>query len=130
MSAATGKKILVVDDHELCRLVVRTILEDVFEVAEAECSDEALELVETWHPDLVIQDIARPGIDGYEFLTLLKKSHPSLPVIILTAYIDRQRSLDAGAFAHLFKPLADRDAILNIVNAALSNSRAASPLDR
>src|SRR5262249_3936751 len=64
--ALIRKKILILDDNDDNRLIVRTILEDSFEVAEAGHSHEALRLVESWQPDLIIQDIDRADMDGWE----------------------------------------------------------------
>jgi CheY-like chemotaxis protein len=123
------KKILVVDDHLACREAVSMILQDSLkddcEVRTAEHSYEALELVEFWRPDLIIQDIARPDMDGWEFLRELRKEHPFLPVIILTAYSSeqaRRTSMEAGAFAHIAKPI-DWEALVHAVAKALASTK-------
>jgi DNA-binding response OmpR family regulator len=73
-------RVLVVDDEERIREIVRGYLEnDGFEVAEARTGDTALGAVRDWHPDLVVLDVMMPGIDGIEVLRRLRTT--SVPTI-------------------------------------------------
>ncbi len=84
---ADKKKIMVVDDEEAIRMLYEEEFEDEgYEVISCSNGDEALELFEKEKPDLVILDIAMPGISGLEVLSKMKEESPSTPVIMSTAY--------------------------------------------
>lgn len=91
MSAANEQRpvILVVDDEENQRLYYQEELEDAgYAVITAASGPEALEVVKSQHVDLVILDIAMPGMDGVETLARLLDIDRQLPVLINTAYSD------------------------------------------
>jgi two-component system, NarL family, invasion response regulator UvrY len=81
-------RVLIVDDHALVRMGIRRILEDqpdIEVVADAENGEKALILVKTHKPEIVLLDMKMPGIDGWEVTRRLKKSHPKVKVIAVTA---------------------------------------------
>ncbi len=81
-------KVLIVDDHGLVRMGLRRLLEDqpdIEVVADAESGEKALVLVKSHKPDIVLLDMKMPGIDGWEVTRRLKKSHPKVKVIAVTA---------------------------------------------
>jgi two-component system invasion response regulator UvrY len=81
-------KVLIVDDHALVRMGIRRILEDqpdIEVVGDAESGEKALILVKSHKPDIVLLDMKMPGIDGWEVTRRLKKSHPKVKVIAVTA---------------------------------------------
>ncbi len=81
-------KVLIVDDHALVRMGIRRILEDqpdIEVVGDAENGEKALMLVKSHKPDIVLLDMKMPGIDGWEVTRRLKKSHPKVKVIAVTA---------------------------------------------
>lgn len=81
-------KVLIVDDHALVRMGICRLLEDqpdITVVADAESGEKALTLVKSHKPDIVLLDMKMPGIDGWEVTRRLKKSHPKIKVIALTA---------------------------------------------
>src|SRR5262245_44250658 len=80
------KKVLVVDDSSANRLIIRTILEDRYDTEEAADGWEAVKMIRSWQPDVVLRDFDHPGPDGGELLRLIKQDMPSLPVIIVTAF--------------------------------------------
>ena len=102
-------KVLIVDDHALVRMGVRRLLEDLPDmlvVAEAENGEMALSLVKTHAPDVVLLDMKMPGIDGWEVTRRLKKSHPDIKVIAVTAMSSDllpSRILQLGAMGYLTK---------------------------
>lgn len=106
-------RIVIADDEAVIRLGLRAVLEDQgYEVVgEAADGRRALDLVSKLHPDLVFLDIKMPGMDGLAAAhTLLAKR--ALPVIILTAYADRefvQQAREAGVLAYLVKPVRETD---------------------
>jgi two-component system cell cycle response regulator DivK len=109
-------KILYVEDNPENRLLVRRILlaED-FDVIEAGDAYQAMKIIETTKPDLILMDINLPEVDGYT-LTARMKENPKLsqvPIIALTANVmkgDRERILDSGCDGYIQKPI-DVDAL-------------------
>lgn len=80
--------VLIVDDHALVRMGIRRLLEqllDITVVAEAENGETALALVKAHKPDVILLDINMPGIDGWEVTRRLKKTHPDIKIIAVTA---------------------------------------------
>jgi two-component system invasion response regulator UvrY len=102
-------KVLIVDDHAFVRMGIRKLLEslsDMTVVAEAKSGDEALALVKSHKPDIVLLDMKMPGIDGWEVTRRLTKSHPQVKVIAVTAVCAEplpSRILQLGAMGYLTK---------------------------
>jgi DNA-binding NarL/FixJ family response regulator len=105
----TPIKILLADDHTLVRAGIRALLQkinNVRVVGEAETGTEALTLVEQLQPDLVLMDIAMPGLGGLEATSLLTQKFPNTRVIILSMHMEQEyvlRALQAGAKGYLLK---------------------------
>lgn len=104
------QRILVVDDEPLNREVLSQELEDHYEVIQAESGPEALTVIESSLPDLVLLDIQMPQMDGYEVLDRIRKQYAAteLPVIMATARTgsdDIVRALEAGANDYVTKPI-------------------------
>ncbi|MFQ5893442.1 MAG: response regulator, partial [Nitrospinota bacterium] len=92
------KRILIVDDEENIRLLYEEELaEEGYEVATAASAEEAMAQIEAKRPDLVTLDIRMPGIDGIEFLRLLRERDRDLPVIIVTAYAEYKQDFSVWA---------------------------------
>ncbi|AEA34425.1 response regulator [Hippea maritima] len=84
---ADKKKIMVVDDEDAIRLLYEEEFEDEgYEVVSCASGDEAIEKFEQEKPDLVILDIAMPGMSGLDVLAKIKEKSPKTPVIMSTAY--------------------------------------------
>ena len=84
-------KIVIIDDHQLFREGVKRILdfEKSFEVvAEGDDGTEAMDLVENYHPDVVIMDINMPHMNGIEATQMLVERYPDTKVIILSIHDD------------------------------------------
>jgi two-component system response regulator ResD len=100
--------VLVVDDDEMIRRLLRAVLEaDEFEVAEARDGETALRLASETHPAVVVLDIMMPGLAGVAVCKRL--DHDLVKVIVLTARDDPQLEVecrDAGADAFLTKPFS------------------------
>ena len=100
--------VLVVDDDEMIRRLVRAVLEaDEFEVSEARDGESALRLAGEVHPAVVVLDIMMPGLDGVEVCRRL--DHGKVKVVILTARDDprlEEECRKAGADAFLTKPFS------------------------
>jgi DNA-binding NarL/FixJ family response regulator len=82
-------RVLLADDHELMRRLMRAVLAtrpgfDV--IAEAADGDEALELALGLEPDLVVLDLAMPGIDGLQVAKALRRRRPGCAILVLSAF--------------------------------------------
>src|ERR1700760_2975548 len=104
-------KILHIEDDPANRLLVRKLLTPAgFEVIAAADGLEGIRLALQERPDLVLVDIAIPGLDGYE-VTLRLRSEPQLrgmPIVAITAEGDRDTSLAVGCDGFLQKPIDAR----------------------
>jgi DNA-binding NarL/FixJ family response regulator len=117
-------RVLIGDDHRIVREGLKQILAeapDVQVVAEAQTGHEVLDQVAALQGrqglDLVLLDIALPGIDGLDVLQTLKREHPKLPVLMLSTYPEKQyavRCIKLGASGYLNKS-ADPDDMLAAV---------------
>lgn len=102
-------KILLVDDHAIVREGYRRLLESeprISIVGEASDALQACQSARTLHPDVVIMDIALPGISGIEATRRLLKEQPRVRVLIFSMYDDAiyaSRALEAGALGYLSK---------------------------
>lgn len=103
------KRILVADDDQATREAVEDFLTDEgYEVAVAADGHEAVALLSSFMPDLVLTDLNMPGLNGTDVLAHVKNVCPTTPVIIFTAEttIDAQRKAHAlGVQDYLNKPL-------------------------
>ena len=119
-------RILLVDDereftHTLSdRLKLRNI-----ETAVAHDGEKALRIAERGEADVMILDLKMPGVDGFEVLERVRKTHPEIAVVILTGHgsdADCKRCLEMGAFAYLRKP-AEIGKLTETLNAAYASIR-------
>jgi len=115
-----SKRILVVEDHEDNRRIMRDLLTSSgYEVIEAVTGIEGVTAAETHRPDLIVMDIQLPGIDGYE-ATRQIKANPSLrkvPIIVVTSYAlsgDDEKAFEAGCDAYVAKPFSPRELLAKI----------------
>jgi len=116
-------RILIVDDHEVVREGLRSILatDPEFElIGEAADGGEAIRLAAELEPDIVLMDLSMPGIGGIEAIERIKALGLPLEIVILTTYDDDQliiRGLRAGARGYLLKD-AGRKALFDSIRAA------------
>jgi DNA-binding NarL/FixJ family response regulator len=102
-------RVLLADDHTLVRAGFRTLLESLPEVAvaaEAKDGYEALRLIELHHPDVVLMDIAMPGLNGLETTARITADFPHCRVIVLSMHLNEEyvlQALRAGASGYLLK---------------------------
>ena len=105
----------VIDDDPSIRWVLEKALKSAnFLVSSFENADTALEYLSSSQPDVIITDIRMPGIDGFEFLSILNEKYPAIPTIIMTAHSDLDSAVSAyqgGAFEYLPKPFDIDDAV-------------------
>ncbi len=111
------QRILLVDDHEVVRLGLKSLLErhSQFEVVgEAGSSREALEQAAQLMPDVVVMDIRLPGQSGIEACAELVNRYPSLRVIMLTSYAEDEMlfsAIRAGASGYILKQIGGDDLV-------------------
>jgi len=126
LKGAQGRRVLIVDDIPTNRNILRQMLEPSgMECLEAGDGLEALEILRSQLPDLVLLDVVMPRMDGMELLRHLRECHPGLPVIMVSASVlDEQRiqALEAGALGYLQKPFRDLD-LFRLVEQAFSACR-------
>ncbi|MEM7247160.1 MAG: sigma-54 dependent transcriptional regulator, partial [Acidobacteriota bacterium] len=120
--------ILVVDDEANVRKVLSALLEQAgHATARAADGREALELVRSQDPDLVLTDLQMPHVDGLELLAQLRDGFPEIPVILLTAHGTVETAVEAmkrGAHDFLTKPF-EKEAVLASVDKALGQAERA-----
>ena len=107
-------RVLLVDDHEVVRLGMLTLLEDlpwVEVVAEAGSAAEAIAAVAESRPDVVVMDIRMPGQSGIDACREITRRWPGTEVIMLTSYAEDDlifRAIQAGASAYVLKQVGNR----------------------
>ena len=103
------KRLLVVDDDPSIRYLLKSLLEaHQFRVATAANGREAVDLVGTEPPDGVFMDVRMPVMDGFDALTAIRREHPALPVIMISASRPVEMGETArarGANGFLAKPI-------------------------
>lgn len=125
-------RVMLVDDHAIVRQGLRSLLENkarVDVVGEAKDGRMAISMVEKLQPDLVIMDIAMPGLNGLEALQQMVAATPGIKVIILSMHIEKTyvtRALRYGACGYVYKGSAFDDLEL-AMKAALNNETFLSP---
>lgn len=125
-----AESVLIVEDEpKIADFLRRGLTFEGYQVRVAYTGEEALAMVRESPPELVILDIMLPGIDGMEVCRRLRKNHPDLPILMLTArdaIPDRVAGLDAGADDYLVKPFAF-DELLARLRALLRRARPPEP---
>jgi two-component system response regulator AtoC len=112
------RRVLVVDDEENLRLVVRTFLKrEGYEVELAGSGDEALRLLETFGPDVILTDVRMPKMGGLDLLSTLKAKGSDVTVIVMSAYgsVDLAiEAIKAGAYDYIAKPFKPEELLLTL----------------
>jgi len=119
-----SRTLLVIDDDEAsCRLVRATFRAEGIQVLAAPDGPAGMARIAAEHPDMVLLDVNLPTDSGIEVLERLRATHPSLPVVMLTASHDVKtavRATQLGAFDYLTKPI-EHDDIVAVVRRALES---------
>lgn len=115
-----GKHILVVDDDRNLRKIIQTNLELAgYDVTTAPNGEEALRLLDSMQPDLIVLDVMMPVMDGYEVARRIRR-HPSnthVPIIMLTAKSeveDKLAGFEAGADDYITKPFGPQELLARV----------------
>lgn len=100
-------RIVIADDHEMVRYGLAIFLyslADVALVGEARDGREAIDLVESQQPDIVLMDLVMPNMTGLEAIAHLQQHYPQLPIIALTSFGDEMEAQAIAAGAALCLP--------------------------
>ena len=126
---AADSKVWVVDDDKSIRWVLeRALAQERLAVATFDNAADLLRRLETEQPAVIISDIRMPGMDGLSLLEALKRQRPEIPVIIMTAYSDLDRTVKAfqgGAYEYLSKPF-DVDELVSLTQRVLRQRASAA----
>ncbi len=110
------RRVLVVDDEENLRIVLRTLLRrHGYEVETAQSGEEALALVDRFGPDFVITDVKMPKMGGMDLLATLKAKGEFTTVIVMSAYGNLDLAIEAikaGAYDYVHKPFKPDEIVL------------------
>jgi two-component system response regulator NreC len=110
-------KVVVADDHTILRQGIKALLdnqEEIEVVGEAKDGREAIKAIEALSPDVILMDIAMPGLNGLEATRRIKKKFPMTKVVVLTMHTNEEyifQILNAGADGYLVKETAFQDLI-------------------
>lgn len=123
------RRILVVDDEPGMLRAVRRVLERAYDLECASTPEQAVDVVDSFGPDLAILDIRMPGMDGFELMGRLKQARPGIDVILMTGSVTESdqklvRSIRERAFFFIQKPF-DREVLLTLVERCLELRRLA-----
>ena len=117
-------KILLVDDHQMVRLGLKSYLElqeDIAEVSEAVNGKEGVEQALASRPDVIIMDIVMPEMNGIEATLAILKEWPEAKILILTSYLDNEKIypvLDAGAHGYMLKTSSAEEILRSVKKVA------------
>jgi len=109
MDKGTSIRVLLADDHTIFRMALRVLLArepDIEVVADVDCGADALRLAKELKPDVVMMDIAMPGMDGIDATRKLVAANPEVRVLALSTHLERHfivQMLAAGASGYVAK---------------------------
>ena len=125
-------RILLVDDHDLMRLGLTTLMKyhkDLSVVGGANNGKEAVELAKSLKPDVIVMDLMMPVMDGVEATRQIHAAQPNIKIMILTTFgtsADVARAVQAGAVAAVMKDTPN-DELLNAIRTIAAGERVFSP---
>ncbi len=110
--------ILVVDDDKNIRRLLKAVLEaDNYNVSTASDGEEALDVIDREHIDLVVLDVMMPNMDGYEFTETVRETNDNLPILMVSAKqqpADKKAGFLAGTDDYITKPIDEEELLLRI----------------
>ncbi len=93
-----NKSILIVDDELSARESVKMILKPIFQVYTAAGRKEALQFLQKEEIDFVILDLKMPGLSGFQVLETIRRNHPNIEAIIITAHVTMENATEATGY--------------------------------
>lgn len=121
-------RVMLVDDHALVRAGLAALLDasdDIEVVGEAPDGSQVVAVAEACSPDVVLMDLSMPGVDGVTATRLLLAERPTVQVLVLTSFSDRDRvreALSAGAIGYLLKDSTPQEVVAGVRAAAAHGS--------
>ncbi len=110
--------VLLVEDNEKLNKAYKVVLEkQQFSVFSAFDGQEALDILEDTHVDIIITDVMMPNMDGYEFVSLLRQADYDQPILMITAkdqYEDKEKGFSLGVDDYMTKPIDVNEMILRV----------------
>ena len=101
-----AKKVLVVDDcPDILRIMKQLLVRCGYDVMVADCCRQALTVARSKKFEVVLTDVVLPDADGYDLIRRIKKEQPQVKTVAITGFANEYRSLEAGADAHITKPV-------------------------
>jgi DNA-binding response OmpR family regulator len=114
------KKLIIVDDDNNIRLLIRQTLEELegIEISEANNAEDALDMVKKIKPDLILLDVTLPNMNGYEFIEKIKKcsEFEGIKIFMITAKAQEKeinRGIALGANLYITKPFDPEYLLIN-----------------
>ncbi len=121
--------ILVADDDKHTRMLLSAVLKNAnYTVTAVEDGQKAIEVLDREHIDLVVLDVMMPNMDGYEFTRTVRRTNPTLPILMVTAKHlpgDEKQGFLVGTDDYITKPI-DEETLLLRIKALLRRARIAS----
>lgn len=116
-------KMLIVDDDDITRKVIKIFLKDLFEIDEVSSGEAAIDIVTSKNFDMILMDISLKGMSGIDTTKKIRKTpgYENVPIIALTAYAmvgDREKFINGGCSHYLSKPF-DKEGLTKVVKNAL-----------
>jgi len=125
-------RIILADDHTVVRKGLRMLLEtqpDFIVVSDAADGRETVAMAERYLPDVIVMDVAMPGLNGIEAARQISARHPQIAIVFLSMHLDEAyvlKALKAGARAYLLKDSAEYD-LINAIRAVHQGKAFFSP---
>jgi two-component system OmpR family response regulator len=121
MALSLGRILVVDDEPQVCAMLGELLGEIGYAVKTAMRGAEALQIVPTFEPNVVLLDLQMPGMSGLQVLDHLRRDHPHIPVVVVTGNTDvevARTTLIRGAFDYVHKPF-ELDLLTRVVAAAI-----------
>lgn len=132
MNKQTPIRVMLVDDHDMVRSGLAVFLEtfdDLALVGEAASGEDAIRLVETLQPDIILMDLVMPGMNGVDTTHAIRQAHPHIQIVALTSFDEKelvQNALQAGAISYLLKN-ASIDELSDAIRSAYAGKPTLAP---
>jgi CheY-like chemotaxis protein len=125
VAAAVRRRILVVDDEAIIRMVFRDLMSKECDIIEAQTAEEAIELLRSGPYDLIVTDKNLPGLSGLDLAQEARRLDPNSRVIIMTGYpslVTAQQALELGVIDYLLKPFDEIREVRDKLRQALAGA--------
>jgi len=132
-AAPARKRLLVVDDEAIIRMVFKDLMGKECDVIEAQTAEEAIELLRVGPYDLIVTDKNLPGLSGLDLAQEARKADPNSRVIIMTGYpslVTAQQALELGVIDYLLKPFDEIREVREKIRSALAAQPPAAHVPR